>query len=92
MMTYEQVLKMAEALEDDARVYDFEDCIHVDFNDFIGFDNNWSEIFRDYDNPKAVEAFEEMLKAEAEEVDEDFYTTYCFKGFFVKVGYTSYDI
>lgn len=92
MMTYEQVLKMAEALEDDARVYDFEDCICVDFNDFKGFDDDWSEIMRDYDDADAVKAFEEMLKAEAEEINEDFYTTYCFKGFFVKVGYTSYDI
>ena len=47
---------------------------------------------RDYDDADAVKAFEEMLRAEALEVDDDFYTTYHFDGFIVKVGYTSYDI
>ena len=92
MMTYEQVLAMAEALGDDAIVFDFEGQISVDFNDFEGFDDDWSEIMRDYDDADAIEAFEEMLRAEALEVDDDFYTTYHFDGFIVKVGYTSYDI
>lgn len=92
MMTYEQVLTMAKALGNDAIVFDFEGNISVDFNDFEGFDNDWSEIMRDYDDANAVEAFEKMLRTEALEVDDDFYTTYYFDGFTVNVGYTSYEI
>ena len=92
MMTYEKVLEMAEALGNDAIVFDFNHQISVDFNDFEGFDEHWSEIMRDYDDPDAVEAFEEMLRSEALSIDDDFYTTYHFDGFTVKVGYTSYDI
>lgn len=91
-MTYKNVLAMAEALGDDAIVFDLNNQIHVDFNDFEGFDDDWSEIMRDYDDADAVEAFEEMLRAEALDVEDNFYTTYHFDGFIVKVGYTSYDI
>lgn len=92
MMTYEQVLEMAEALGNDAIVLDFKNQISVDFNDFEGFDENWDEIMRDYDDANAVDAFEEMLENEAIKIDNGFYTTYHFDGFIVKVGYTSYDI
>lgn len=92
MMTYEKILEMANALGEDAIVFDFNNEINVDFNDFDGFDENWEEIMRDYDNPNAVEAFEEMLRSEALSIDDDYYTTYHFNGFTVKVGYTSYDI
>lgn len=92
MMTYEQILTMAEALGADAIVFDFNRQIHVDFNDFEGFDDDWSEIMRDYDDENAVEAFEETLRAEALKIDDNFYTTYYFDDFVVIVGYTSYDI
>lgn len=94
MMTYEQVLSMANALGNDAIVFTYtsKDEISVDFNDFEGFDDDWSEIMRDYDDADAVEAFEEMLREKALKIDDGFYTTYHFNGFVVKVGYTSYDI
>ncbi len=91
-MNREQILEMANALGNDAIVLNLTDHISVDFNDFEGFDDEWEEIMRDYDDEEAVEAFEEMLRKEALSVEDGFYTVYHFDGFDVKVGYTSYDI
>lgn len=92
MITYTTILEMANALGEDAIVFDTPNHISIDFNDFEGFDANWSEIMRDYDNPVAVKAFEDFLNENALSVDDDFYTDYHFNGFTVTVGYTSYDI
>ena len=91
-MTYEKMIEMLEALGADALYSVIGTTIHVDLNDFEGFDEDWDEIMRDYDNPKAVEAFEEMLERECLSQEGDFYTTYHFDDFSVKLGYTSYDI
>lgn len=91
-MTYTEILEKANALGNDAIVFAFKNNISIDFHDFEGFDEDWDEIMRDYDDPDAVEAFEEMLRDNALSVDDGFYTTYHFEGFDVKVGYTSYDI
>lgn len=92
MKTYEQILTMAETLGDDACIHDCDDEIFVEFDDFAGFDEDWSEITRKFDDIDAVRAFRKMLAEEALEIDDDFYTTYYFDGLTVKTGYTSYSI
>lgn len=91
-MTKIEILKMLNDLGDDAYVYERGDDISVDLNDFEGFDENWSEIMRDYDNPKKVQQALDTLQRTAIIVEHDYYTTYYFKDCSVIVGYTSFDI
>ena len=94
MMTLEKMMAMVEALGDDASMwYDEEEkVLDVTLRDFEGFDDDWSEIMRDYDHPEAVEAFKEMLETECFSQEGDFYFDYHFDGFTVELGYSSYDI
>ena len=91
-MTFEQMLATIQALGVDASYSVRDRRIEVTLQDFEGFDENWSEIMRDYDHPAEVAAFEEMLSDECIGCDGDFYITYWFKDFSVEVGYASYDI
>lgn len=92
MMTFEMMVAAIEALADDA-LYDVIDGeIHVTLYDFEGFDDDWCEIMRDYDDEQAVEAFLQMLADECLSSDGDFYEYYEFDGFTVKLGYASFDI
>lgn len=86
------IMEKIKELGNDARVWEKENVIHLDFNDFDGFDEDWCEVMRSYDNPELVEAMLEFLTDNAKEVDEDFYSTYTFDDCEVVVGYGSYDI
>lgn len=97
MMTREKMWKIFEDLGNDICVW--EDSIDEDptgfrvtLNDFEGFDENWSEIDREYDDEDAVDAFLEMLERECVSQEGDFYVTYHFDGFDVKLGYESFNI
>ena len=91
MMTYEEVMALLETLGDDVSVFAHGDVIRVTVEDFEGFDDDWHEVMRDYDEDAVDEVFE-ALEAHCTEVVDDFYTDYCFEGFSVRVGYASYDI
>lgn len=93
MMTREMMLTAIEALGADASLWDEEDyCLDVTLEDFEGFDADWSEVDREYDDEEAVEAFLEMLEAECSSREGDFYVVYHFEGFDVRLGYASFDI
>ena len=94
MMTVEMMTAMLEALEEDALYsYDEDDAMfYVDLNDFEGFDDDWSEVMRDYTHPELVAQFEEMLEEQCLSQEGDFYVVYHFEGFSVHLGYTSFDI
>lgn len=91
-MTFEKMIATIKTLGADASYRVSGSKIRVYLNDFDGFDEDWDEIMRDYDDPEAVSAFEEMLENECICQNGDFYTTYCFEGFSVVLGYTSFDI
>lgn len=65
--------------------------IEVKVLDFIGYDDDWSEIYRDYDDD-AVEEFEEWLEENCISCQCDYYQYYKFDGFNVEVAYSSMDI
>lgn len=94
MMTLEMMIATVEALGQDASYYwdEEENELSVTIDDFAGFDENWSEIMRDYNNPEAVTAFLKMLKTECNYIEDDFYVYYHFDDFKVTVGYSSFDI
>lgn len=93
MMTREMMLAAIEALGNDASLWDEEDyCLDVTIEDFAGFDEDWCEVEREYDNEEAVDAFLEMLDTQCVSREGDFYVTYHFNGFDVQIGFASFDI
>jgi hypothetical protein len=93
MMTREMVMAQVDALGEDASYYvDRDGDLHVTLDDFGGYDEDWCEIDREYDDEEAVEAFLDLLEAEASEVSGDFYRYYQMDGFTVVVGCSSMDI
>lgn len=92
MMTREMMVATVEALGADATLCVYHRCLDVTLEDFEGFDEDWDEVYRDYDHPEAVAQFEEMLERECLSREGDFYVTYHFDGFDVQLGYGSFDI
>lgn len=92
-MTFENVCETLDGLESDCW-YELrgKNQLYVIFNDFEGFDENWDEIMRDYDNPKGVEMFLDLLEKNAAFIEGASCRTYHFDNFSVKVDYTSNDI
>lgn len=92
-MTKDMMLAAIAALKNDASLWIEDDyCLHVTLEDFDGFDDNWSEIDRPFDDADAVEAFLEMLENKCISFEDDYYSVYHFNDFDVKVGYSSFDI
>lgn len=89
---FEELMMMVEACEADVD-YDVDGSdVSLTFDDFEGFDDDWSEVMRDYVNPAAVEALEDWLDDNCLSCEGDLYIVYHFDGFDVEVGYTSFDI
>ena len=91
-MTIETIIAQLDRISTDS-YYDVSDN-HIDLtiDDFEGFDEDWHEIDREYDDPEAVEEVLEWLEENADFVDGDFYRYYHFGEIVVEVGYTSFDI
>lgn len=92
MMTAEMMMTMLETLVQAGdvelrRESDTEIC--VDFVDFIGFDDDWCEEFRDYTMPELVEQVEDII---AELGTGDYYHEVVLDGVGFMFGYTSFDI
>lgn len=79
-------LTVWERTTDEGTVYD------VTVEDFEGFDDEWSEVMRDFEREDLVDEFLEALDEQALRVEGDFYYDYYFDGFRVHLGYASYDI
>ena len=91
-MTIETVIAQLDRISADS-YYDVSDN-HIDLtiDDFEGFDEDWCEIDREYNDPAAVEEVLEWLEENADFVDGDFYRYHHFGEIVVEVGYTSFDI
>ncbi len=92
MMTKEMVMELLAKAEADLMVDEWDDEISVTVDDFVGFDEDWSEVMRDLENAELVDEIYETLKKEAVSVDDDFYVNFHFEGFSVCWGYGSFDI
>lgn len=89
---FDTLMVLINACENDVYFFKGDRMIHLTINDFEGFDNNWNEIMRDYDNPNAVDALLDWLNANCVSKVNELYTTYSFDGFAVHLGYASFDI
>ena len=85
------VLEKLATLGQDVEVTVKKDMIDVMVLDFDGFDSDYCEIEREYDEDKVDEVLE-WLEEQCQECVLDYYQEYSFDGFFVQVGYASYDI
>ena len=91
-MTIETILAQLDRISADS-YYDVNDN-HIDLtlDDFEGFDEDWSDIYRELVDEDAVEEILKWLEENADYVDGDFYRYYHFGEIVVEVGYTSFDI
>ena len=89
----ELIIAMLEEMEEDVTYYIRRDGTElvITVDDFEGFDDDWSETMRDYDE-EAVDGLIEWLEEHCISEDGDFYSYYHFEGFIVQLGYSSYDI
>ena len=88
-MVQEQIARLH--LEEDVDVDVYGGAIHLTVRDFDGFDSDWCEIDREYDED-GVDQLLEWLEVECESYTEDFYSDYRFADGVVWFGYESYDI
>lgn len=66
--------------------------VDIDLCDFAGFDDDWEEVMRDFNDEKAIDALLDWLTDSCVSQEDDYYTYYYFDGFTVRIGYTSMDI
>lgn len=93
MMTREMMLAAIEALGEDVSLWERSDgMFDVTIEDFEGFDEDWNEVDREYDDEEAVDAFLKMLATQCTSREGDYYVIYHFEGFDVQIGFASFDI
>lgn len=87
------IIAMLEEMREDVSYYVRRDGteLAITIDDFEGFDDDWSEIIREYDG-ETVDGLIEWLEEHCISEDGDFYSYYEFEGFTVQLGYSSYDI
>ena len=92
-MTKEQIIEIMDSLGEDVTYLEHKGVLYVTLEDFAGFDEDWNEVDRDYDNPEAVDDFLTMLEEASRSYDNDgYYEIYSFDGFGVRLGCASFDI
>lgn len=89
---FDTLMALINACENDVDFFEKDKIIHLTIDDFEGFDDNWNEVMRDYNNPNAVNALLDWLDINCAFKVDKFYTIYSFDGFAVELGYTSFDI
>lgn len=90
----DKLLEMLNKLEktNDVDFFDGEDTLFITFNDFEGFDKDWEEIDRNYENEELVYQVLDFLKNNCKSQKEGLYKEFIFNDFNVIVGYSSFDI
>ena len=91
-----EIIAMLEKIGDDVEYYvrelnEEKPELIITVEDFEGFDDDWSEIMRDYD-VEAVNGLIKWLEEHCISEDGDFYSYYHFEEFDVELGYASFDI
>lgn len=87
----EVLVNMLKELGEDVSYMMVREELYVTIEDFDGFDEDWQEVDREY-NEEAIDELLEWLEAQAQEVEGDYYVRYHLQDVVVCVGYASYDI
>ena len=90
----EELLKMLEESKNlgDVDYYACENELNIDFNDFDGFDDEWDEIERKYNNENLVNQILNYIETNATLIKDSLYQTYQLNDKVIVIGYTSFDI
>ena len=90
-MKKNEVMEMIKELElcGDILIGHLNEEIHIDIYDFVGFDDDWNEEYREFSKPELVGRLEETFE---ELGDGEYYNTMDLEGQRFVLGYTSYDI
>lgn len=91
-MNKETILTQLDRISADSCYSVSGNNIDLTIEDFVGFDDNWDEVFRDFTDGDAVEEIIKWLKDNADYEDGSFYSYYHFGDIVVTVGYSSFDI
>lgn len=91
-MTIETITAQLDRISEDSWYDIINNCIDLTIDDFEGFDDNWSEVDREFVDENAVEEVLEWIKENADYVSGDFYHYYHFGDIVVKIGYSSFEI
>ena len=91
MMTMEMVMELLGTLGDDVDIHVCADVVRVTVEDFEGFDDDYEEVDRDF-NEDAVEAVYDKLSDTCISEDGDYYHYFHFEDFTVVWGMASFDI
>lgn len=91
-MTIENIMTQLDRISADSSYDVANNYINLTIDDFEGFDDDWSEVDREFVDADAVEEVLNWLEKNADSVDGDYYYYYHFGDITVKVGYTSFDI
>lgn len=90
---FNEFMKMVDACSNDATLDRCSDGTYaLTLEDFDGFDEDWNEIEREYDNEEAVDALLDWLEANCIERNVNLYIYYTFPDFRLTLGYASFDI
>lgn len=91
-MTIETITAQLDRISADSWYYVNGNHIDLTINDFEGFDDDWSEIDREFVDANAVEEILEWLEKNADFSNDNFYCQYHFGDIVVEIDYTSSDI
>ena len=91
-MTIKTITTQLDRISEDSWYYVTDNRIDLTIDDFGGFDEDWSEVDREFVDANAVEGILEWLEENADYIDGNFYHYYHFGDITVEVGYTSFDI
>ena len=89
-----ELLEMLEKSKNlgDVDYYTCENELNIDFNDFDGFDDEWNEIERKYNNENLVNQILNYIETNATLIKNSLYQTYQLNDKIIVIGYTSFDI
>ena len=89
-----ELLEMLEKSKNlgDVDYYTCENELNIDFNDFDGFDDEWNEIEREYNNENLVNQILNYIETNAILIKDSLYQTYQLNDKIIVIGYTSFDI
>ena len=90
----EKLLEMLEKSKNlgDVDYYTCENELNIDFNDFDGFEEEWDEIERKYNNENLVNQILNYIETNAILIKDSLYQTYQLNDKIIVIGYTSFDI
>ena len=91
-MTIQTILAQLDRISADSNYEVTDNHIDLTIDDFEGFDEDWSEVDREFVDEDAVNEVLEWLEKNADCVDGSLYRYYHFGDIVVEVGYTSFDI